>query len=162
MSETTATSDFRVLGDATSSTEAAVKRAQRLALRYRIATSTFSLSWIVWRLIISTRRPLRTLCQATANLPVETDEDRELVRELAARVAETTRNLEEIYNSCKDVGRSADYAVPFTAPVLRWTTGQLEDLLCTLEDTAETLALSASKPFAQLIRRELDNAQPSS
>ena len=160
MTESTATADFRVLGDAASSTEAAVRRARRLVLSYKVARSVFSLSWVVWRLSVSIRRPLNTLRWATANLPVETDEDRRIIRELAARLGETAKDLDVVYSKCEEVGRRASSTVPLTAPVWRWTTGQMEDLLCSVEDTAETLALTASEPFAQLVRRELANARP--
>ena len=92
---------------------------------------------------------LQIMHEGLAALSIESDHDRAVMRDSAAKTNDVARLYYDLHESMIDSGLPRDH------PVVT----MCEDLAAGLEDVAETAALAGSEAFAIAIARELVDAR---
>lgn len=91
---------------------------------------------------------LQIMQERLSTLTIESEQDRALMRESAAKTYEVARLYYDLHAEMTASG------LPTNHPVV----AMCEDLAAGLEDVAETAALAGSKAFARSVARELADA----
>lgn len=91
---------------------------------------------------------VEAIAKFLGEVEVVSDKDRELLGELAMTASGAAQRMEQSLNN---VG-----ALPESVPWRQVTYDKMEDLLCRIEDIAETAALLASKEFHELIETQIN------
>lgn len=127
--------------------------------RVQNVTGFVLLSLIHWdgnRRICAELRKLRKL---VSGLTIENDGERAKLRKSVSRLQQCVSSLERVH------GEWVSQVVPRIPSYIPWgdwlgsaIARQLEELVCTTEDIAETLELAADGEFARAVRRELTDA----
>ena len=118
--------------------------------------------WFRLGTVIRSQRELRRTMSRLSDLPLEND-DRldEMLRERAKGIGRLAAGWGEIDDMwCSEIApKLSAISVPFGARIGPAIAHRLEEIVCGYEDVAETLALAASEPFAQLVATELATIQ---
>lgn len=117
--------------------------------------------WFRLRSVIRSQTELRGRISKLADLPLENDDNLEMLRERAAelgRIAAGWGETHELWRT-EIAPKLPAASVPLGARIGPAIALQLEEIVCGYEDAAETLALAASEPFAQLVATELAASQ---
>ena len=118
--------------------------------------------WFRLGTVIRSQRELRRTMSRLSDLPLEND-DRldEMLRERAKGIGRLAAGWGEIDDMwCSEIApKLSAFSVPFGARIGPAIAHRLEEIVCGYEDVAETLALAASEPFAQLVATELATIQ---
>ena len=98
------------------------------------------------------RRQTLEIRDKISELDVSNEEQRTTVREIASKLGDLVREYDRLHEITSDNAKSRGI-------IVRWAWACVSDILvdlaCISEDLAETLALSASKEFAELVATEL-------
>lgn len=106
------------------------------------------------RALESCHREIEWIHDRISSLEVGTASERESLRHIAGWLGSAASVLAEIDREWSRVSTRIP-AGAITKPLRASITRRLGELVCLAEDAAETAALGASEPFAQLVEREL-------
>ena len=129
---------------------------REIVSRAQDATNFIVLFIILWQGNRRIRSKLKQLRKLVSNLTIEDDDERAKLLEPADQLRKCVGALDSAHG--KWVSEIVPQ-IPSYVPGRGWfgpeIAHQIEELACTTEDIAETLALAASGEFAQAIRQEL-------
>ena len=98
------------------------------------------------------RRQTLAIRDRISGLDVSNEEQRTAVREIASKLGDLVREYDRLHHITSANAKSQVFIV---RPAWTLISGILVDLACITEDLAETLALSASREFAEFVTTEL-------
>ena len=160
------TVDLAQLDANTSRTDATAQRTRGILDRCQAVTSACLWFVIVLAYVWRVRSALSWIRRQIAKLEIESQEHRTQVQAIATKLGRLAQRLEEAHQKCvtEVVPKLRNIApvLPFVSTLWALIGRLLEELACRAEDAAETLALAGSKPFAELVARELADAHSGS
>ena len=155
---TTATAEFFELKSDVFFAEGVAWRARRWAHHCEAYSTTLHCSVRIRYYLKRAQGRIDKIRSLIGRLEIENDSQREDLREIAVQLAGLAEVFAEMHSDWIEVisPRLRD-TFPSLGLLGPWIESPLEDLTCATEDAAETLALASSKPFVELVEKELDS-----
>ena len=140
-----------------------VKSTQKVVSKCQVTANVLYVCITLMRGNRRIRDLLGELRKLVSTLTIHDEDDRANLLNSAKELKKCVDALDKIHDLWK-----SEFVPRFWSftPLPSWLGTQiadeLQDLACTSEDIAETLALAASAPFAQLVQQELETYLPGS
>ena len=129
---------------------------KRIVVRCQDASSLYILFAILVCGNWSVRRQLERLRRLVSSLNVENEGDRSSLLQPAQRLGIAARQWDGMHQKwVGEIMPKIPSQIPLIEKLAALIARQLEEITCTTEDLAETLALAASEEFARMVAEEL-------